>query len=168
MSMGAFCCHGNQIKRQVNKILAFLDCPHPSNICTKLESYCCHLKSSFFKIKCCHDNQTKWPLVIKHINWVDKHQMIITAKYGSHHFSGYGENAVEPFSHYKSMGAFCCHGNQTKSQITIILAIFKSPYQSNILTILGTNRIRGFGDLLKVLTDGRTDARTEDGQKMSL
>ena len=28
--------------------------------------------------------QTKWPLVIKHINWVDNHQMIITAKYGSH------------------------------------------------------------------------------------
>ena len=25
-------------------------------------------------------------------NWVDNHQMIITAKYGSHHFSGYGEN----------------------------------------------------------------------------
>ena len=37
------------------------------------------------------------------------------------------------------MGAFCCHGNQTKSQITIILAIFKCPYQSNILTKLGTN-----------------------------
>ena len=27
-------------------------------------------------------------------NWVDNHQMIITAKYGSHHFSGYGENAI--------------------------------------------------------------------------
>ena len=24
---------------------------------------------------------------------VDRHQMIITAKYGSHHFTGYGENA---------------------------------------------------------------------------
>ena len=35
-----------------------------------------------------------WPLVIKHIRWVDNHQMIITAKYGSHHFTGYGENAI--------------------------------------------------------------------------
>ena len=25
---------------------------------------------------------------------VDNHQMIITAKYGSHHFTGYGENAI--------------------------------------------------------------------------
>ena len=54
----------------------------------------CHLKNSFFKIECCQGNQTKWPLVIKHINWVDNHQMIITAKYGSHHFTGYGENAI--------------------------------------------------------------------------
>ena len=47
----------------------------------------------------------------KHINWVDNHPMIITAKYSSHHFTGYGENAVKPFSHCKSMGVFCCHGN---------------------------------------------------------
>ena len=53
--------------------------------------------------------------------------MIITAKYGSHHFTGYGENAIEPFSHYKSMGAFCCHGNQTKRKITTILAILNCP-----------------------------------------
>ena len=46
------------------------------------------------------------------------------------------------------MGAFCCHGNQTKGQITIILAIFKSPYQSTILTKLGTNRINGFGGVV--------------------
>ena len=36
----------------------------------------------------CHGNQTKWPLVIKH-NWAEYHQMIITAKYGSHHFKCY-------------------------------------------------------------------------------
>ena len=54
----------------------------------------CHLKMSFFKTESCHGNQTKWLLVIKHINWVDNNQMIITAKYGSHHFSGYGENAI--------------------------------------------------------------------------
>ena len=36
----------------------------------------------------------KWPLVLKHTIWVDNHPMIITAKYGSHHFTGYGENAI--------------------------------------------------------------------------
>ena len=30
----------------------------------------------------------------QHVNWVDNHLMIITAKYGSHHFTGYGENAI--------------------------------------------------------------------------
>ena len=39
-------------------------------------------------------DQTKWLLVMKRTNWVDNHQMIMTAKYGSHHFTGYGENAV--------------------------------------------------------------------------
>ena len=38
--------------------------------------------------------------------------------------------------HYKFMGAFCCHGNQTKRQITVILAILNWPYQSNICTKL--------------------------------
>ena len=33
-------------------------------------------------------------IVIKHIHWVDNHPMIISAKYGSHHFTGYGENAI--------------------------------------------------------------------------
>ena len=45
-------------------------------------------------LKFCHGNQTKWSLVIKQINWIDNPQMIITAKYGSHHFTGYGENAI--------------------------------------------------------------------------
>ena len=33
--MGTFCCHGNQTKRQITIILAILNCPYPSNICTK-------------------------------------------------------------------------------------------------------------------------------------
>ena len=49
--------------------------------------------------------------------------MITTAKYVSHHFTGKGENAIQPFSYYMSMGAFCCHGNQTKRQIIIISTI---------------------------------------------
>ena len=36
----------------------------------------------------------KMAVVIKHIQWVDNHQMIITARYGPHHFSDYGENAI--------------------------------------------------------------------------
>ena len=53
--------------------------------------------------------------------------MIITAKYGLHHFTGYGENAIHPFSHYVLMGAFCCYGNQIKRQFNIILAFFLNP-----------------------------------------
>ena len=39
-SMGAFCCHGNQTKSHIGRLLAFFSCPYPFNICTKLESYC--------------------------------------------------------------------------------------------------------------------------------
>ena len=31
---------------------------------------------------------------MKRINWEDNYQMIITAKYGSHHFTAYEENAI--------------------------------------------------------------------------
>ena len=30
----------------------------------------------------------------KSIKWVDNHPMVITAKYGPHHFNGNGENAT--------------------------------------------------------------------------
>ena len=63
--------------------------------------------------------------------------MIITAKYRSNHFTGYEENAIQPFSHYKSTGAFCFHDNQTKRQITIILAMFKGPNQATFLPSYG-------------------------------
>ena len=103
-SMGAFCCHGNQTKRQTTIILhvAILNCPYPSNFCTRLVILLqwfrsCHLKKSFIRIECCHGNQTCWPLIIKHTNWVDNYQMIITAKYGSHPFSGYGEMQFNHF-----------------------------------------------------------------------
>ena len=104
----------------------------------------CHLKKSFFKIECCRGNQT-WPPVIKHINWVNNHQMIITAKYGSNHFTGYRESAIQPFSHYKCMGAFCCHGNQTKRQTAKLLAILNCPMPSNISTKLESYCFNGFG-----------------------
>ena len=68
------------------------------------------------------------------------------------------------------MGAFCSHGKQTKSQITIILAIFKPPYQSNIYTKLGTNSISGFRGVVVwkcKRKDRRTHGRTMD-KKWSL
>ena len=45
----------------------------------------CAIGSSFpagwgCRLQISHGNQTKRPLVIKHINWIDNHQMIITAK----------------------------------------------------------------------------------------
>ena len=42
----------------------------------------------------------------KVIDWVDKHQMIKTDKYGSHHFTRYGENAFFPFSQFISIEIF--------------------------------------------------------------
>ena len=50
----------------------------------------------FPTLKFYYGNQTKSPPIIKHMNWGVNHQMII---YGSHHFTGYGENAIKPFSH---------------------------------------------------------------------
>ena len=113
----------------------------------------------------CYGNQTKWPLVIKQTNWVDNHQMSITAKYDLQHFMYYGENTIKPFSNSKFMGPFSCHSNQMKRQINIILAIFKSPYPSNIPTLLGTNHFSDWKSChFKVLTDRFTEGWT-DGQQ---
>ena len=76
----------------------------------------CYLKKSYFELplskqhlheirvillqwfwRSYYANQTKWSMVIKHINWVDNHQMIIAAKYGSHHFTGYEEKQFNNF-----------------------------------------------------------------------
>ena len=123
---GSFCCHVNQTKRQTTKYFTILNCSYPSKICTKLELYSLvvldklSFNNSLFKKKkkicCCHGNQTKWPLVIKQIHWVDNHLMIITAKHCSHHFTGYGENAIKPFSHFKSMGAFCAMATEPRGR----------------------------------------------------
>ena len=49
------------------------------------------------------------------------------------------------------MGTFCWHGNQTKQQITIILAILNCPYTSNIYTKLELYCFSGFrGGHLKI------------------
>ena len=38
--MRVFCCHGNQTKRQICRLLAFFNFPNPFYICTKLEFLC--------------------------------------------------------------------------------------------------------------------------------
>ena len=53
--------------------------------------------------------------------------MIITAKYGSHHFTGYGENAILTIFPFI---AFCCPRNQTRRQ-TIKCNFFISCPQSS-------------------------------------
>ena len=99
-SMGVFCCLGNQTKRQIGRLLAIFSCPYPFNICTKLESYYFSgfgdvvIKKNPF----CLNLMLPWkPNKIatgQCTNWVDNHPMIINANYGSHHFTGYGENAI--------------------------------------------------------------------------
>ena len=132
--------------------------PIPSNICTKLESYCFSgfegiiiLKKiffSFFFLNLMLPWQPNKRVTGHQTHKLDRLSsydvMIITAKYASHHFSGYGQNAIESFYHYKSMGAFCCQGNHTKRQITTISAILNCPYPSNICTKLEYCCFSGF------------------------
>ena len=98
--MGAFCCHGTQTKRQITTILAIPNCPYPSNICTKLESYCLSgfegvsFKKFFFLNLMLPWQPNKIAAGHKTHKWVDNHQMIKNAKYGSHHLTGYGENTI--------------------------------------------------------------------------
>ena len=73
--MGAAFCHGNQPKRHITIILAilialtqatfFLNKSYAASVVLEELSFQTFL---FFLIKCCHGNQTKWSLVIKHIN----------------------------------------------------------------------------------------------------
>ena len=66
-------------------------------------------------LKFCHC-KPEWPLVIKHNNWVDNHQMIITAKYGSHHFMCYGENLTQEL--LMSIHNVCFHVDIKEISIT--------------------------------------------------
>ena len=91
---------------------------------------------------------------VQYMNWVDNHSVIITAKYGLYHFNGYGENA---FSLYKSMGAFCCHGNQTKRLNTIILTILIGPNQHSYQIRDKSLQWLWRSCYLKVLIDRQTD-----------
>ena len=81
----------------------------------------------------------------KHMNWVDNDPMIINAKYGSHHFNHLP--IISP----------CCHGNQTKSQITIILAIFKPLTQATFSSNKGQITSMALEELSFESVNGWTD-----------
>ena len=51
-------------------------------VCTYLGSSFPEGLYKFPSLKFCFDIQTKWLMVIKCINWVDIHKIILTAKYG--------------------------------------------------------------------------------------
>ena len=97
--MENFCCHGNQTKKQIGRLITIFNCPYPFNICTKLESYCF---SGFGrvvikKIPPFWNLMLPWKpnkMAMKCTNWEENHEMIITAKYDSHHFTGCEENAI--------------------------------------------------------------------------
>ena len=42
---------------------------HLNKLSIPIQKYI-NVKIFYFQIKCCHGIQTKWPLLIKHINWV--------------------------------------------------------------------------------------------------
>ena len=48
----------------------------------------------------------------------------------------------------KSMGAFCCHGNQTKRQITIIFCYFELAVPKQHFTKLEPYCFSGFGGVI--------------------
>ena len=45
--------------------------------------------------------------------------VIVTLKYEKDPIKSIRENVITPFSHYNSMGAICCHGNQSSDPIWI-------------------------------------------------
>ena len=86
----------------------------------------------------------KWPLVMKHINWVAIIKQSLLPNMVHITSLVMDKMQFKQFPHYKSMGAFCCHVNQTKRQINIILAILHCPYPSNICTKLESYCFSGF------------------------
>ena len=143
--MGAYCCHGNQTKRQITINLGIFNCPYPSNICTKLEAYCFSgfgvvINFIFYFIYFFLNLMLPWQpntIVTGH-----KTHKLCRQSSTDHNCQIWftllhwlWQTAIQPFFHYMSMGVFFYFNyNQAKRQITIILAIFKSPYPSNILT----------------------------------
>ena len=63
------------------------------------------------------------------------------------------------FNHFMSMGAFYCHGNQTKRQIGKCLAILNCPYTRNIPPRDKSLQRLWRSCRFKMLTDGRTTRR---------
>ena len=66
------------------------------------------------------------------------------------------------------MGAFCCHGNQSKRHITIILAIFKGPNQVTFLLSKGQIASMALKELSFESVSGQTDGRTADKKVITI
>ena len=127
------------------KLLAILKCPSPSNICIKLESH--YFTSSggvviFFFSSMMLPWQLNKMATDHQRHKLGRHQLIITAKHKS--LTSMVMEKILPFFHSKSIGAFCCCGNQTKRQITIILANLNCLNPSNICTKLDSYSFSGF------------------------
>ena len=146
--MGVFCCHGNQTKRQIGRLLAIFNCPYPFNICTKLEFYCFR---SFQGVVIKKKKKFKLNVAMTTYKTVTGHK---THKLGRH--SSNDQNCQIWFTSLQwlwrkckwQMGVFSCHGNQTTRQIGRLLAIFNCPYPSNICTKLKSYCLSGFGGVV--------------------
>ena len=137
-SMRVFSCHGNKTNRQIGRFLAIFNCPYPSNMYTKLESYCFSgFGGVVIKKKKLFSNlMLSW----KPNKMVTGHE---TQKMGRQSSNDHNcqiwftshclwRKCNLTFFLFKSKGDFWCHGNETKRQITIILAILNCPYPCNI------------------------------------
>ena len=117
-SMGVFCCHGNQTKRQIGRLLAIFNCPYPFNICTKLESFCSVVLEELSLKK-------KSPFFFLNLMLPWQPNKIVTG-HKTHKLGRQSSNDqncqiwftslqrlwnLTIFS-YKFMGVFSCHGNQ--------------------------------------------------------
>ena len=99
-SIEVFCYHGS-IPRGRLADIAISNCLYPLNICTQLESYCFSgfgrvviKKKILFFFFFLNLMLPRKQMAMQCTNWEENHQMIITAKYDSHHFTGYEENAI--------------------------------------------------------------------------
>ena len=120
------------------------------------------VRHKFPTLKCCHSFQTKWPLVIKHINWVDNYQMIVTAKYDSHYITCYGENAINHFLTISLWDLSVAIATKQKKSRSLILAMFKSPLpKQQSYLIRNKSLLRLWKSCFNVLTDGRSDGQTD-------
>ena len=119
-SMGVFCCHGNQTKKQTGRLLPVFNCPHPFIIYTKLESYCFSAFGVVIKKIPFYKNLI---LPWKANEMATGHEMHKLGRQlpndqNYHHFTSLLMKKMQfnHFFHYKSMGAFCSMATKPRSK----------------------------------------------------